>query len=274
MNHFTPMQPGTPSYRSAIVGGWQLLKNRFLTLSGALITFMIILGAGFVLEFMLNAAGPAYTNLWRFPFILGIILLDMGLFRLLAKALTNQPWSIGNLFWAFKKGEAWVLALLNAAIGSILEAYAGLPMVRPGQKLPADWFAHPQIWIILTILGFLGIFFGYVFILYAAYSVNAKKALSSSLHIFGKKWKWLLFPLLLTLILLIAFIGIGIAVGLLFAIFAFLMKYIGIMLIGKIALVIFGVIILIAFYIAIFIWVYGSLLIASGALVETETQLT
>jgi K+ transporter len=272
MDSFIPMQADDPTYSSAIRGGWHLLKNQFKTLWSALLIFILLLGIGFAINSILNFSAPTYVQLWRFPLFLWITLLDMGLFYLLAKSLTAQPWHIGNLFWAFKCGEAWVLALIYAAIGSVLEAYSGMPIVQPGQKLPADWFMHQQIWIMFIPLILLGVFFVYVFMLYSAYGLNAKMSITSSLGIVGKKWKWLFFPFILTAILILVFIGVGIVLGIFFAILFFLIKYLGFMLVGKIVLALLGVILLIAIYIAMGIWVNGSLLIATGTLMDTKSM--
>lgn len=269
MDSFTPMQADDPTYSSAIRGGWHLLKNHFKTLWPALLIFIFLLGIGIAIDSILNVSAPTYGQLWRFPLFLWITLLDIGLLYLLAKSLTNQSWHIGNLFWAFKRGGAWVLALIYAAIGSVLEAYSGMPIVQPGQKLPADWFMHQQIWIVFIPLLLLGVFFGYVFVLYAAYGLNAKMSITSSLGIFGKKWKWLFFPFVLTAILILVFIVVGIVFAIFFGILFFLVKYLGFMLVGKIVIALLAVILLIALYMAIFIWIFGSLLIATGTLVDT-----
>ncbi len=272
MDSFTPMQADDPTYSSAIRGGWHLLKNQFKTLWPALLIFIFLIGIGFALDSILNFSGPTYVHLWQFPLLLWITLLDMGLFYLLAKSLTAQSWHIGNLFWAFKRSEAWVLALINAAIASLLATYSGMPIVQPGQKLPADWFMHQQIWIMFIPLMLLGAFFGYVFMLYSAYGLNAKMSITSSLGIFGGKLKWLFFPFILGAILILIFIGVGIVFAIFFGILFFLVKYLGFMLVGKIVLALLGVVLLIALEMAILIWTFGSMLIATGALMDMGSR--
>ncbi|MDR7927721.1 hypothetical protein RIE95_12110 [Acidithiobacillus thiooxidans] len=272
MDSFTPMQADNTTYSGAIRGGWDLLKNQFKTLWPALLIFILLLGIGFAINSILNFSAPTYVQLWRFPLFLWITLLDMGLFYLLAKSLTAQPWHIGNLFWAFKRGEAWLLALIYATIGSVLEAYSGMPIVQPGQKLPADWFMHQQIWIMFIPLMLLGAFFGYVFMLYSAYGLNAKMSIASSLGIFGGKLKWLFFPFILGAILILVFIGVGIFFAIFFGILFFLVKYLGFMLVGKIVLALLGVVLLIALEVAILIWTFGSMLIATGALMDMGSR--
>ncbi|WP_215882551.1 hypothetical protein [Acidithiobacillus sulfurivorans] len=266
------MQADDPTYSSAIRGGWHLLKNQFKTLWPALLIFIFLIGIGFAIDSIINLSGPTYVHLWQFPLFLWITLLDMGLFYLLAKSLTGQSWHIGDLLWAFKRGEAWVLALIYAVIGSVLGAYSGMPMVQPGQKLPADWFMHQQIWIMFIPLMLLGVFFGYVFMLYSAYGLNAKMSMTSSLGILGKKWKWLFFPFILAAILILVFIGVGIFFAIFFGILFFLVKYLGFMLVGKIVLALLGVVLLIALEMAILIWTFGSMLIATGTLMDTGSM--
>ncbi|WP_414039159.1 hypothetical protein ACJU26_07955 [Acidithiobacillus sp. M4-SHS-6] len=257
-----------PSYGSAIIGGFNLLKRKYYSLAGSLLVLMMLFGVGFVIDLLLNRSLPSYIDLWRFPLTLWITMLDMGLFYILAKAIANNPWKIGNLFWAFHHQEAWVFAIIYSVIASILSI--GLPTVTPGQKLPSDWLMHAHVLITLFILFFLEIFAGYILMLYSAYGVEIKKAATLSLQIFGKKWKWLLFPVVLSIIIFIAFLGVSIILGMLAALLAFVFKLSGLMPIGKIVLVIFFVAILVAIYITTFIWMYASMIIASGALMADE----
>ena len=118
----------------------------------------------------------------------------------------------------------------------------------------------------------LGVFFGYVFMLYSAYGLNAKMSMTSSLGILGKKWKWLFFPFILAAILILVFIGVGIFFAIFFGILFFLVKYLGFMLVGKIVLALLGVVLLIALEMAILIWTFGSMLIATGTLMDTGSM--
>lgn len=264
MNEFNTMSPHNPTYASAIAGGFHLLKQKYYSLAGTLILLMILLGIGFAIDLLLNRILPAYIDLWRFPLNLWTTLLDMGLFYIIAKTITNNHWNTGNLFWAFRQQEAWLIAIVYSIIASILNM--GLPTVTPGQKLPNDWFMHPQVGMILFILFFLGILASYILMLYSAYGVEIKKAVTLSLQIYGKKWKWLLFPLVLSALLLIILLGISIILGLLAALLVFIFKYLGFILVGKIIIGVFFVVIFVAIMIAFIIWMYASMIIASSAL--------
>ena len=269
--HDAPLVPGQPSYRSAIIGGWQLLRQQFKSLAGALIIFMILLMIGFIADGILGAISPGNADLWRFPMYLWIYVISIGFYHLLAKVIAGQDWATGDLLWGIGRAEAWVLSLLPAALASILMAFSGLS-VTPGHPLPPDIFTRPDFWIGMLVSTLIGTFFGYVFMLYAAYGATPKSALKSALHIFSNRLAWLFFPYVITLIMMLALVITAIPVGLFLGLIGFLLKLLAVPLVAKFVVGVAFLVIFVVLIMAMLIWVYGSLIIASGALAEPEGQ--
>ena len=261
--------PGQPSYRSAIIGGWQLLRQQFKSLAGALIIFMILLMVGFIAGDLLDAVSPGYADLWHLPMYLWVYVVSMGYYHLLAKVIAGQDWAMGDLLWGIGRAQAWALSLLPAALVSMLMAFSGLS-VTPGHPLPPDTLTRPGFWIGMLVSTLIGIFFGYVFILYAAYGATPKSALKSALPIFGSRLIWLFFPFVITLIMVLALVVAAIPVGLFLGLIGVLLKLLAMPLVAKFVVGVVFSVILVVLIMAMLIWVYGSLIIASGALAEPE----
>jgi hypothetical protein len=271
MHETAILRPSQPSYRSAIDGGWQLLKTQYKSLFVTIILFLILLGLGVVADNLLNILSPKYTDLWRVPMYLWFYLISIGFYRVLAKKLTGQSGVLGDLFWGLKQSEAWTLALIPAALATLVLLFSGLN-VSNGQPIPPELFLQPRFWFGLLLSSLIGTFFGYVFMLYAAYGATSKTALSNSLRIFGSKWPWLLFPYVITLFGMLIVLFFGIIVGLVIGLLAFLTKLLHVMVIGKIIFSVLLVVFLLVVMIAFLIWMYGSMLTATGALAETSTR--
>lgn len=269
--HDTPLVPGRPSYRNAISGGWRLLRQHCKPLAGTVIIFMILLMIGFVADGILSAISPGNADLWRFPMYLWTYVISIGFYHLLAKVIAGQDWAMGDLLWGIGRAEAWTLALLPAALATILVAFSGLS-ATPGHPLPPDTFTRPDVWIALLVSTLIGTFFGYVFMLYAAYGATPKSALKSALHIFSDRLVWLFFPYMVTLILVLALIIAAIPVGLILGLIGFLLKFMATPLVAKFVVGAVFLVIFVVLMIAILIWVYGSLIIASGALAAPDGQ--
>lgn len=266
-----PLVPGQPSYRSAIIGGWQLLRQQFKSLAGAIIIFMILLMIGFIADGILGAISPGNTDLWRLPMYLWIYVISIGFYHLLAKVIAGQDWATGDLLWGVRRAEAWALSLLPAALATILMAFSGLS-VTPGHPLPPDTLTRPDFWIGMLVSTLIGTFFGYVFMLYAAYGATPKSALKSALHIFSNRLAWLFFPYVITLIMMLALVIAAIPVGLFLGLIGFLLKFLATPALMKLVFGVLFLIISVALIMAMLMWVYGSLIIATGALAGPDGQ--
>ncbi|MHB8249289.1 MAG: hypothetical protein ACYDCX_10460 [Acidithiobacillus sp.] len=205
------------SYRSAIRAGWQILRQHFPAILGPVILWGLAILAGFIVLGIATDLNPANTDLWRFPLYLWANVLMMGLFRLFGAVHAGQPWHWRQVFWALRRADAWTLAMIPAALSALLVALSGLP--QPGTApLTLAQLHWPDLIPILILSYLVTTLFQYAFVLYAHHEDSPKIAIRHALRIFGDQFVWLWFPLVLSLMvmlaLLIAFIVIGFIFGL------------------------------------------------------------
>lgn len=265
--HDALLPPGQPTYRNAMTSGWRLLRQRFKPLSGAILIYFMLLLIGFITLGILNAISPANTDLWRFPMYLWTYVLNIGLYRLLATALADRTWSVGDLLWGAQRVEAWTLSMLPAALGAIFVAVTGFA-ATPGHPLPPSTFTRPDFWLEIFAWMLVGFFFQYAFMLFAVYGASLQAALRDASRIFGSRLVWLFFPFVLTLFILLASVIYAIPVGLIVGALSVLSKSLLSSLIARIVLVALVVFSMALLTIALVIWMSGSLLIATGALAD------
>ncbi len=203
------------TYRSAIRAGWQILRQQFPTVLGPVLLWGLAVLAGFILLGIATGITPTHADLWRFPLYLWANVLMMGLFRLFGAVHAGQPWRWQQVFWALPRADAWTLALIPAALSALLVALSGLP--QPGTApLPLVQIHWPNLIAILVLSYLVTTIFQYAFARYAHYEDSPKIAIRHALRIFGDRFVWLWFPLVLGLMVMLVLSVILISISLVF----------------------------------------------------------
>ncbi|MGC8504731.1 MAG: hypothetical protein ACP5MM_08045 [Acidithiobacillus sp.] len=205
------------TYRSAMRAGWQTLRQHFPGILGPVLVWGLAILGGFLVLGIATGLNPANAELWRFPLYLWANVLMMGLLRLFGAVHAGQPWRWQQIFWALPRADAWTLALIPAALSALLVALSGFP--QPGAApLTLEQIHWPDLIAILILSYLVTTLFQYAFARYAYYEDSPKTAIRHALRIFGDRFAWLWFPLVLalaiTLLLLTILIFVSFIMGL------------------------------------------------------------
>ncbi|MCL5979594.1 MAG: hypothetical protein M1488_02695 [Gammaproteobacteria bacterium] len=203
------------TYRSAVRAGWQILRQHFPAILGPVLLWGLAILGGFLVLGIAMGRNPANADLWRFPLYLWANVLMMGLFRIFGAVHAGQPWRWQQVFWALPRTDAWTLALIPAALSALLVALSGFP--QPGAApLTLGQIHWPDLIAILVLSYLVTTLFQYAFARYAHYEDSPKIAIRQALRIFGDRFVWLWFPLVLGLAVMLVLLTVLIITSLLF----------------------------------------------------------
>lgn len=204
------------TYRSAVRAGWQILRRHFPAILGPVLLWGLAILGGFLVLGIAMGRNPANADLWRFPLYLWVNVLMMGLLRLFGAIHANQPWRWQQIFWALPRADAWTLALIPAALSALLASLSAFPQPG-GAPLTLGQIRWSDLIAILVLSYLVATLFQYAFARYAHYEDSPKIAIRQALRIFGDRFVWLCFPLVLGLAVMLVLLTVLLITSLLFS---------------------------------------------------------
>ncbi|MEL5849599.1 MAG: hypothetical protein U7M05_09580, partial [Candidatus Igneacidithiobacillus chanchocoensis] len=169
--------------------------------------------------------------------------------------------------WSLQQRDAWLLALVPAILGVLLLQSSGYLAMTAHPNDPAaamQVLEQPRLWISVLISFLVSSSFQYAFALYAAYGDSPRESLHSALRLFGDRFPWLFFPLLVGLVcgivLFVIFLAIAVLAGLL----------LGANAAHAPALAIAFMLLLLLLLFPTLIWMYSCILLAAANLKRAE----
>jgi hypothetical protein len=203
-------------------GAWLILRTHFWPLCFSLLVTGLVALLGMLPLGILVAQAPSLHLLWMILENIWINVLIIGFLRAIALRSAGQSADFLSSLWSLQQRDAWLLALVPAILGVLLLQSSGYLAMTAHPNDPAAAIRvveQPRLWIALIISFLVSTFFQYAFALYAAYGDSPRASLHAALRLFGDRFPWLFFPLLVGLIcgivLFVFFLVIAVLAGLL-----------------------------------------------------------
>ncbi len=216
------------------------------------------------------------------------MVLQMGILHSLGELAEGRPVRVADLGWGMRRGEVWLLATIIGVINLILNPLSARMVVASGFRVTGNPH-HPFTvvhgpWMLLGVLGFLCVLLllvGNTLLLAMAtasrYGQSALTSLRTALKSFAPGFRRFLW---INLCLILVWLGIGLAAGIVVGLFAFLLHALGMGAPGAKAVVgILGFLAMVAFMVVVIIFVFvafgvtlGTFAAASAALQEGNAR--
>ncbi|MGC8467874.1 MAG: hypothetical protein ACP5M3_06640 [Acidithiobacillus sp.] len=251
--------PAARGYGEAMGLGWRLLRQRFwsflwLCLLAGLLALLPLIVVALLQKFL-----PRLDLLWQLMLFLALNVWIAAFFRATSLALAGDRPSIAAFSGWLIRSNTWLIALLPALYALIIHLLYPTPPPGSPPSEVLHFFFSPG-YLLIVLLGILvSPWYQYAYALYAGGGYSPAEAYRLAVRIYGDRLRWLFFPLVLGLFVLLGIIVLGLAFALLAALLGAGLKLLGAMVLAKILIKLLVLLYLAVFLCAAMVFVIASL---------------
>ncbi len=255
--------PTAQGYGEAMRLAWRLLRQRFwsfvwLFVLAGLLALLPLVAVGLLQHFVARLA-----LLWQLILLLVVNAFIVAIFRSVSLALAGSKADFAAFTGWLLRSDTWLIALLPALYGSVVQQI--YPSPPPGAPAAAviHFFLSPN-YLLIVLLGVLvSPWYQYAFALYGTGGFAPVQAYRLALRIYGDRLRWLFFPLVLGLVVLLALVVSGIALALVAGLLGALLHLMGLVALSKALTATLIALFLALFLCAAMVFMTASLIVAA-----------